>query len=247
MVTIWRHAVEDRRRHHDSAVGPAVRHHGRLLGARGQLLGAAGGRSTRSSRRWPRTTTSGRWRCARRAASCSIATASVLVENRRSYSISIVREHTKDLNRTVRLLAAVLGHRRSGVREIVDRHRREPIVPADHDRAGRDARAGRRGHRAPARLRAAGRRRRAGADAAVSGDDGGAPVRLRRRGQRRAGRPKTTSLKSGDIVGQSGIEKVYNAHADGRGRRQARRRQQRRPRNPDARRRASRPKASGCS
>src|SRR5213595_4357532 len=33
----------------------------------------------------------------------------VLVENRHSYSISIVREHTKDLNRTVRLLATVLG------------------------------------------------------------------------------------------------------------------------------------------
>src|SRR6266853_1580574 len=33
----------------------------------------------------------------------------VLVENRHSYSISIVREHTKDLNRTVRLLAEVLG------------------------------------------------------------------------------------------------------------------------------------------
>ena len=31
--------------------------------------------STRSSRSWPRTTTSGRWRCARRAASCSTATA----------------------------------------------------------------------------------------------------------------------------------------------------------------------------
>src|SRR6266705_5813584 len=33
----------------------------------------------------------------------------VLVENRQSYSISIVREHTKDLNRTIRLLAAVLS------------------------------------------------------------------------------------------------------------------------------------------
>ncbi|MBI4485445.1 MAG: hypothetical protein HY655_05490, partial [Acidobacteria bacterium] len=30
----------------------------------------------------------------------------VLVENRHSYSISIVREHTKDINRTIRLLAA---------------------------------------------------------------------------------------------------------------------------------------------
>src|SRR5438309_1783861 len=50
----------------------------------------------------------------------------VLVENRQSYSISIVREHTKDLNRTVRLLAAALGIDEAGVRQIVDRHRREP-------------------------------------------------------------------------------------------------------------------------
>src|SRR5436189_4337286 len=50
----------------------------------------------------------------------------VLVQNRRSYSISIVREHTKDLNRTVRLLAHVLGIDEGSVRQIVDRHRREP-------------------------------------------------------------------------------------------------------------------------
>src|SRR5580765_7285337 len=50
----------------------------------------------------------------------------VLVQNRRSSSISIVREHTKDLNRTVRLLANVLAIAEAGVRQIVDRHRREP-------------------------------------------------------------------------------------------------------------------------
>src|SRR6266849_2322472 len=50
----------------------------------------------------------------------------VLIENRRSYSISIVSEHTKDLNRTVRLLSAVLGLDEAGVRAIVERHRREP-------------------------------------------------------------------------------------------------------------------------
>src|SRR5207253_5759375 len=49
----------------------------------------------------------------------------VLVENRHSYSISIVREHTEDLNRTIRLLAGVLGVDEARVREIVDRHRRE--------------------------------------------------------------------------------------------------------------------------
>jgi len=33
----------------------------------------------------------------------------VLVENRNSFTISIVREHTKDLNRTVTMLAKVAG------------------------------------------------------------------------------------------------------------------------------------------
>jgi len=39
---------------------------------------------------------------------------------------SIVREHTKDLNLTIRLLAQVLRLDPVGVKEIVDRHRREP-------------------------------------------------------------------------------------------------------------------------
>src|SRR2546423_11722015 len=42
----------------------------------------------------------------------------VLVENRHSYSISIVREHTKDLGRTIRLLSAVIGVDEAGVRDI---------------------------------------------------------------------------------------------------------------------------------
>src|SRR3954465_5403023 len=50
----------------------------------------------------------------------------VLVENRRSFSISIVREHTKGLNRTVHLLAQVLRIDEAAVRQVVDRHRREP-------------------------------------------------------------------------------------------------------------------------
>lgn len=49
-----------------------------------------------------------------------------LVENRHSYSISIVREHTTNLDRTVSLLASVLEVPEAQVREIVERHRREP-------------------------------------------------------------------------------------------------------------------------
>ena len=54
-------------------------------------------------------------------------TGRVLVENRNSFNISIVREHTKDLDRTIRVLSQRHRRgRRSTVREIVDRHRREP-------------------------------------------------------------------------------------------------------------------------
>ncbi|MBF8299705.1 MAG: penicillin-binding protein [Acidobacteria bacterium] len=50
----------------------------------------------------------------------------VLVENRHSFSVSIVREHTRDLDHTIRLLAAVAGLDVAQVRQIVDRHRGEP-------------------------------------------------------------------------------------------------------------------------
>jgi penicillin-binding protein 2 len=50
----------------------------------------------------------------------------VLVANRHSFTISIVREYTTDLNRTIRLLAAVAGVDEARVRQAVDRHRHEP-------------------------------------------------------------------------------------------------------------------------
>ena len=50
----------------------------------------------------------------------------VLVENRNSFTISIVREHTKDLDRTVQLLSKVAGLDLKQVKQIVDRHRGEP-------------------------------------------------------------------------------------------------------------------------
>ena len=50
----------------------------------------------------------------------------VLVENRDSLNVSIVREHTKDLDRTINLLAEVAGLDVEEVREIVERHKGEP-------------------------------------------------------------------------------------------------------------------------
>ena len=91
----------------------------------------------------------------------------VLVENRPSFSISIMREHSKDLNRTIRMLAAVLGRGGSGGSRDRQPAPQRTDVPADHDHAGRDDRAGVRGDGARS-TRAAGRARRAGADAAIS-------------------------------------------------------------------------------
>jgi penicillin-binding protein 2 len=136
----------------------------------------------------------------------------VLVENRPSFSISIMREHSKDLNRTIRMLAAVLGYEEAAVREIVNRHKKEPtyrpitIVP--------DA--------SIAQVSAVRARRLELPDVLVE------PVPTRRYPDKLAAHAfgyvgevsdkdvsEDESLKSGDIVGQAGIEKVYNAQLMG--------------------------------
>ena len=50
----------------------------------------------------------------------------VLVENRDSYTISIIRENTKDLDRTIRMASSVLRIDRAELQQQVNRHRREP-------------------------------------------------------------------------------------------------------------------------
>ena len=50
----------------------------------------------------------------------------VLVENRSSFTISIVREHTTDLGRTIRVLSQVAGLDERYAHDLVNRHRREP-------------------------------------------------------------------------------------------------------------------------
>src|SRR6266545_4521171 len=136
----------------------------------------------------------------------------VLIENRPSFSISIMREHSKDLNRTIRMLAAVLGYEEAAVREIVNRHRREPTyrpitIVLDASIAQVSAVRARRlelpdvvveevpTRRYPEKLAA----HAFGYVGEVSDKDVS----------------EDESLKSGDIVGQAGIEKVYNAQLMG--------------------------------
>jgi penicillin-binding protein 2 len=51
----------------------------------------------------------------------------VLVENRDSFMITLVRERSANLDQTIALLARVTGVDEAAVREIVQRHRREPV------------------------------------------------------------------------------------------------------------------------
>jgi penicillin-binding protein 2 len=134
----------------------------------------------------------------------------VLVENRHSYSISIVREHSKDLNRTIQLLASVLWLDESGVRTIVDRHRREPsyrpiTIVQDATLAQVAAVTARRlDFELPDVVVEQVPTRRYPETMAAHlfgyvGEVSDAQV------------SEAGGLKSGDIVGQSGIEKIYNA------------------------------------
>jgi penicillin-binding protein 2 len=135
----------------------------------------------------------------------------VLVENRHSYSISIVREHSKDLNRTVRLLASVLGVPEPQVREIVDRHRREPsyrpiTIVQDATLAQVAAVTARRlDFELPDVVVEEVPTRRYPTDEMAAHLFGyvGEATDLQV--------ANAEDLKSGDIVGQTGIEKVYNA------------------------------------
>ncbi len=132
----------------------------------------------------------------------------VLVENRHSYSISVVREHTKDLNRTIELLAKVLDLRESGVRELVNRHRREPTyrpitIVQDATLAQVAAVTA---HRLDFELpdvvveQVPTRRYPAAMAAHLFGYVG----------EVSDAQVSDDGLKSGDIVGQSGLEKMYN-------------------------------------
>jgi len=134
----------------------------------------------------------------------------VMVENRHSYSISIVREHTKNLDHTIRTLAAVVGLDEAGVRAIVDRHRREPTyrpitIIQDASLAQVAAVVA---HRLDSELpdvvveQVPTRRYPDMIGAHLFGYVGEVSD---------AQVAENEALKSGDIVGQAGVEKVYNA------------------------------------
>ena len=138
----------------------------------------------------------------------------VLVDNRHSFTISIDREHTKDLNRTITFLSEVAGLDEAKLRQIVARHKGEPsyrpiVVVEDATLSQVAAITARRlDFELPGiRIEEVPTRKYPDAMAAhlfgYVGEVTDAQL---------ANNP---GLKSGDIIGQSGIEKVYNAVLQG--------------------------------
>jgi penicillin-binding protein 2 len=132
----------------------------------------------------------------------------VLVENRNAFSISIVREHTTDLKRTIHALAQTLGLDEAGVREVIDRHRREPsyrpiTIVQDASLAQVAAVTAHRLDLPDVLIEQVPTRRYPELMAAhlfgYVGEVNDAQV------------TEDATLKSGDIVGQQGVEKTYNA------------------------------------
>ncbi len=134
----------------------------------------------------------------------------VLVENRHSLNISLVREQADDLDRSVALLADVTGIDEQAVRAVVDRHRRDPayrpiVIVQDASLAQVASVAARKlelpgvvVEQIPARYYPT--ERLAAHSFGYVGEITDTQLALAR----------FDGLRSGDIVGQSGVEHSYN-------------------------------------
>ena len=133
----------------------------------------------------------------------------VLVENRSSFTISIVREHTKDLDRTIRVLSEVAGLDPKVVEETVNRHRREPtyrpiMIVDDASLAQVAAVLARRlDSELPDVQVEEVPTRQYPAEAFAAHLFGYV-------GEASEGQVESEGLNSGAIVGQAGVEKIYN-------------------------------------
>ena len=131
----------------------------------------------------------------------------VLVENRSSFTISIVREHVTDLDRTVRSLSEVAGLDPQFVHDVIGRHRREPtyrpiVVVEDASLAQVAAVLARKTEfpeiqvdEVPTRQYPA---------------DSFAAHLFGYVGEASEGQVEAGGLHTGAIVGQAGVERVYN-------------------------------------
>ena len=195
-----------------AAVDPADRRRGGLRGARGALLGAAGraAREVRGDGGEQPSAPAGAAGAARRAVRSQRQGARreppLLQHLDRARAHQGPQPHDPAAGGG-RPASTKRRCARSSIATAASRRYR-PIIDRRRTRRWRRWRPSRRGGSTSSCRTSSSSRCRRGS---IPRNDGGASVRVRRRGQRRAGAPTTTALKSGDIVGQAGIEKVYNA------------------------------------
>jgi penicillin-binding protein 2 len=140
----------------------------------------------------------------------------VLVRNRQAFNISLVREQSRDLDATLALIAAVTGTPEAELREVVNRHAREPRyrpVVLVHDASA-------------AQVAAVMSRRLELPDVLVEQ----VPTRLYPEDrfaahllgyvgeitEQQLARARSAGLQTGTIVGQAGVEQSYNDDLMGR-------------------------------
>jgi penicillin-binding protein 2 len=135
----------------------------------------------------------------------------VLVENRYSFTIALVREQTRDLDATIQRLATVTGIREEAVRDILRRRRREPIyrpVPIIDDASlAQVAAVSARRFELPGVVIQQVPTRQYPQDAVAAHLFGYVGEIT----EAQLNRPGFDGLPSGAIVGQAGIEQTYNA------------------------------------
>jgi penicillin-binding protein 2 len=140
----------------------------------------------------------------------------VLVRNRNAFNISLVREQTKDLVRTTTLLARVTGVAEDGFREIIARHAREPryrpiVLIQDASDAQVAAVLARRVELPDVIVEQVPTREYPTHDLAAHLFGYVGEIT-----EAQLVRPEFADLRMGAIVGQSGIEQIYNALLMGR-------------------------------
>ena len=134
----------------------------------------------------------------------------VLVENRYSFNISIVREQVRDLDNSIHLLAGVTGEDEAAIREIVRRRRREPtfrpIVVIEDAAFAQVVAVSARKLELPGVVVQQVPTRRYPSDelaAHLFGYVGEVT-------ESQLGRPEFGNLQAGAIVGQAGVEQAFN-------------------------------------
>ncbi|HUF47170.1 MAG TPA: penicillin-binding protein 2 [Vicinamibacterales bacterium] len=139
----------------------------------------------------------------------------VLVQNRTSFTIAIVRDRSSDLDGAIGRLAAIAGVEEAGIRATVERHRRDavfrPIPVIEHATFAQVAAVAARQAELPELLIQNVPTRSYPANA-LAAHLFGYVTEIR---EAQLHQPEFEGLEAGDLVGQTGLERTYNGRLMG--------------------------------